>query len=517
MTFKQPTAAQLREVGAELGLDMSDDDYVETLRAYLAPFCEAYAFVGQLAEDLPAVKYPRTPGYRPEGDDNPYGAWYVKTTVEGAPSGPLAGGTVAVKDTVCLAGVPMMNGASVLEGYVPEVDATIVTRLLDAGATILGKSVCEYFSVAGGSHTSASGLVENPRKAGHTPGGSSTGSAALVAAGEVDMGIGGDQAGSIRIPASFSGVVGMKPTHGLVPYTGVMSIEPTIDHAGPLTADVADNARFLGVMAGPDGLDARQGGCRVERYTQVLDRDIKGLRVGVVREGFGTPDSEPDVDQLVRKAAKSLAKLGAEVEEVSVPWHTFAVPLWVPLTLEGTYFTLVLTNGLGVGSQGLYVNSLANPLSALRERANELPDTARIILMLARYSLKNHGMRFYGKAQNLRRRLRAAYDAALESHDVLVMPTTTMKATPIPPPDAPFEERMQRSWENIGNTCAFNVTGHPSLSIPCGVSDDRPVGLMITGRHWQEAMLYRVAHAFERSVDWRAAGPTKKTKRRKRT
>src|SRR4029079_3759466 len=155
---------------------------------------------------------------------------------------------------------PMTNGASVLEGYVPEFDATVVTRLLDAGAEIVGKSVCEYFSFSGGAATSTSGPVHNPRAWGHTPGGSSTGSGALVALGEVDMATGGDQAGSIRIPASLSGVVGIKPTWGLVPYTGIMGMDATIDHAGPLTPSVAENALYLEAMAGEARRDARTQG-----------------------------------------------------------------------------------------------------------------------------------------------------------------------------------------------------------------------------------------------------------------
>ncbi len=223
-----------------------------------------------MPQALPPVKYPRTPGYRPTGEENRLGAWYVKTTIEGAAEGKLKGKRVAIKDNVCIAGVPMMNGASTLEGYVPDIDATIVTRILDAGGTILGKSVCEYFCFSGGSHTSSSGPVHNPRRQGYSAGGSSSGSAALIAAGEVDLAIGGDQGGSIRIPAAYCGIYGMKPTHGLVPYTGVMPIELTIDHTGPMSATVADNALMLEVLAGPDGLDPRQHGVEAERYTEAL-------------------------------------------------------------------------------------------------------------------------------------------------------------------------------------------------------------------------------------------------------
>ena len=218
MKFELPDVATLKEIGAELGFPL-DDEYSEQVRTFMEPFGEDFTALGELSDDLPAVKYPRQPGYKPTGEENKYGAWAVKTSVKGASSGRLLGKTVALKDTVCLAGVPMINGASVLEGYVPDMDATIVTRLLDQGAEILGKAVCEYFSLSGGSYTSASGVVHSPRNPGYTPGGSSNGSAALVAAGDVDMAVGGDQAGSIRIPASFSGVVGIKPTHGLVPYS----------------------------------------------------------------------------------------------------------------------------------------------------------------------------------------------------------------------------------------------------------------------------------------------------------
>ena len=223
--------------------------------------------------------------------------------MKGAPAGKLAGKTVVLKDNVCLAGVPMMNGASTLEGYMPDIDATIVTRILDAGGTIVGKAHCEYFCFSGGSHTNASGPVHNPRKMGYSAGGSSSGSAALLGAGEVDMAIGGDQGGSIRIPAAYCGVYGMKPTHGLVPYTGIMPIEITLDHTGPMTRNVADNALLLEVLAGEDGLDPRQYAPKVAPYTKSLDGGVKDLKIGVVKEGFGLPNSERDVDAKVKQAA----------------------------------------------------------------------------------------------------------------------------------------------------------------------------------------------------------------------
>ena len=224
MAVQLPTPQQIRELADEMGLDLTDAD-VESYRGLLQGNVDAYNVVDAMPDHLPLVKYPRTPGYHPGGEENQYNAWYVKTEVKGAARGKLKGKTVVLKDKVMLAGVPMMNGTSLLEGYVPDIDATVVTRLLDAGATIVGKAHPTDFSMAGGSHSNAKGPIHNPHKIGYMAGGSSSGSAALVASGEVDLAIGGDQGGSIRIPASYCGIYGMKPTHGLVPYTGIMSGE----------------------------------------------------------------------------------------------------------------------------------------------------------------------------------------------------------------------------------------------------------------------------------------------------
>ena len=239
MTIKTPSAQQITDAGAQLGISLSEHDALEYIEC-MAPLIEGYNTVDSMPDNLPPVKYPRTPGYRPEGDENRHNAWYYKTSIEGASEGRIAGQRVAIKDNICVAGVPMMNGASVLEGYVPDVDATVVTRILDAGGEIAGKAHCEYPCFSGGSHPNATGQpVQNPWKEGHTTGGSSSGCAALVAAGEVAMALGCDQAGSVRIPSSYSGICGMKPTHGLVPYTAIMPIEMTLDHCGPMTDTVS--------------------------------------------------------------------------------------------------------------------------------------------------------------------------------------------------------------------------------------------------------------------------------------
>src|SRR5437867_5296827 len=502
MPVTRPTVAQVRALADDLGFTLSDAD-AQSFLGLMAGSFAAYDADAAMPDHVPAVRYPRTPGYRPEGAENRYNAWYVKTTVKGTQTGKLAGKTIVLKDNVCLAGVPMMNGASTLEGYVPDVDATIVTRMLDAGGTIVGKAHCEYFCFSGGSHTGAAGPVHNPRRLGYSAGGSSSGSAALVAAGEVDMAMGGDQGGSIRIPASFCGICGMKPTHGLVPYTGVMPIELTLDHTGPMTATVADNALLLEVIAGADGLDPRQYAPRIAPYTQALGRGVDGLRIAVVREGFGHANSEPEVDTKVRAAALVFRKLGATVEEISLPMHAAGGAIWTPIALEGATELMMKGNGLGTNWRGLYVTSLLDAHSAWRHRADELSDTLKISMFLGHYFIKHYRGHFYAKAQNLARKLRAAYDAPLASYDLLVMPTLPMKATPLPPADAPRELYIQRAFEMLGNTAPFDATGHPAITIPCGLADGLPVGLMLIGKHYDEAVIYRAAHAFEQAKDWK--------------
>ena len=502
MTVRRPTLDQMRDIVRSFGMSMSDGE-IQSFLDLMEPTLAAYDRVDALRDAPPAVKYPRTPGTRPGDGENPMNAWYIKCEIRGAPGGRLDGKTVALKDNVCLAGVPMMNGASTLEGYTPDLDATIVTRMLDEGATIAGKAHCEYFCLSGGSHTNASAPVHNPWKIGHTAGGSSSGSGALVGAGEVDMAIGGDQGGSIRIPASFSGCYGMKPTHGLVPYTGVMPIEPTIDHTGPMTGSVSDNALLLEVIAGADGLDPRQYKPRVDDYTKALGRGAGGMRIGVVQEGFGLDNSEPGVDAKVRAAAERFRAMGATVEDVSIPMHRDGLAIWTPVALEGATNTMMKGNGFGTSWKGLYVTSLLDAHANWRARADELSHSLKITMMIGEYMLKQHRGHYFAKSQNLARQLTAAYDDALGRYDLLLMPTLPMVAPPIPGPDAPLSLYIQRAFEMIPNTAPFDITGHPSMSIPCGLSDGLPVGLMLTGKHYDESAIYRAAHAFEQDEDWR--------------
>jgi len=390
MAVQLPTPEQVRAAAGEVGLSLTDAD-VESYIGLMKASVEAYNLVDRMPDCLPEVKYPRTPGRFPGAEENTHNAWYVKTSIAGADAGPLKGKKVAIKDNAMVAGVPMMNGNSILEGYVPEMDATVVTRLLDAGAEIVGKTHCESYCLSGSSHTGAKGPVHNPYKMGYSAGGSSSGSGVVVALGEADMALGGDQGGSIRIPACWCGVYGMKPTHGLVPYTGVMPIEVFLDHTGPMTASVADNALMLEVIAGVDGYDPRQYSPKVAPYREALGAGARGMKIALVKEGFRRPESEKAVDEKVRQGAEIFKGLGVIVEEVSIPMHLAGAAIWTPIGVEGIAETMMFGDGYGLSRQDLYVTSLIDKLHGWTLRANELSETAKLWTTFGVYVHKYHG------------------------------------------------------------------------------------------------------------------------------
>jgi amidase len=501
MALKEPSEDQIRELAEHFGFDMGPEDVAE-FRDMVAGGLAMYRPLESLPDHLPEVRYPRSPGRFPTPEEDPLNAWYVKTSVRGAADGRLAGRQVVVKDTICLAGVPMMDGSSTLEGYVPDVDATVVTRILDAGGEIVGKANCEFFCYSAGSNTNAHGPTLNPHRRTHTSGGSSSGCAAIVGSGEVAMALGGDQGGSIRTPSAFSGAYGMKATHGLVPYTGIFPTEHTVDLVGPMTSGVADNALLLEVVAGADGLDPRQYAPVVHPYTEFLDRGVDGLRIGVLAEGFGQVASEPDVDDAVREAAGVLEGLGAVVTDVSVPMHSMGVSVWAPVIVEGALELMFKGDALGTGWRGLYVSSLGKAHSAWRTQTNAFPDLLKLGALMAEYVIRNYGRHYYAKAQNLARKLREDYDRALGDADLLLMPTNPMKAPPLPEPDASRAEQMYPGFDSVTNTAPFNVTGHPAMSIPVAMSDGLPVGMQLVAKWHDEPSIYRAAAAFESSTDW---------------
>ena len=501
MVFRLPSAEDLRKMAAANYFELNEQE-LEGFQALIPGLFGAYELLEQMPLPREPLKYrDRDPGYRPSRNDDPFNAIVRRCTLRGASSGKLAGKRFGLKNNTCVAGMPMSCGSLVLDGYVPETDATIVTRLLDAGAEIVATLNMDNFAFSGAGDTSAQGAVLNPHNLEYLAGGSCAGSAAALYYDDIDITIGGDQGGSIRIPASWCGVVGLKPTHGLVPYTGIVGIDNTFDHAGPMARTVADAALTLEAIAGKDPMDPRQGEVPVQPYTEALGRGVTGMRIGVVTEGFGLELSEPDVDAGVRKALSVFSELGAETTEVSIPDHKDAYGIVLPLIIEGAT-ALLRSNGMGYHWDGLYNPGLVQTLGkSRRAQANDFPPTLKLAMLIGTYMTERYHGRTYAKAQNLRRVLRASYDRALEQLDLLVMPTTPMKAHKYVP-DADIEGLISEGFNMIDNTAPFDMTGHPALSIPCGKSSGLPIGLMLIGRHFDDATLFQAAHAFEQHVNW---------------
>jgi amidase len=497
MPIDRPGSDSFAVTATTYGLKLSTGE-LEEFAAAADGLLESWDLVEALHEaETSAV--PERSWSRPRDEDNVLGAWYVTTNLQETAKGPLAGVRVAIKDNTSVAGVPMMNGSHMLEGFMPSRDATVVSRLLAAGSVIAGKSVCEDLCMSAGSHTSKTGVVRNPWDPKRSAGGSSSGSGVLVATGEVDMALSGDQGGSIRVPAAWMGLVGHKPTWGLVPYTGAFPVEQSLDHLGPTARTVGDVARMLSVIAGPDGLDPRQpASIDAVDYRAELDRSAIGLRVGVVSEGFQHANSEPEVDDTVRTAIGLLQDCGLTADDVSIPWHLRAPALFSVVATEGGVRQLVDGSGFGSSWKGHYdPEAIAYFGTRKSQRGHQFSDSVKMSILAAGHTIERDHGRHYAMARNLERRLAAAYDAALAQYDVLVMPTTPMRATYLPAPGASISEILARGTEMLANTSPFDVTGHPACSVPAGVVDGLPVGLMVVGRKFDDATVLRVAQALE--------------------
>jgi amidase len=502
MPVQPPTRPELVRLAQAFHMELGEDE-LATFAELAGPTLAGFRRLDELADELLPVRYPRRDhGGRPAEEDNPSNGWTWRCSIPGAAEGSLAGRTVGVKDNVCVAGIPMLNGSPIMEGYVPREDATVVTRLLDAGAHIVGKTAVPAFCFDGGGLTGyPDPQPTNPRDPALLAGASSNGSAAVVVTGQADMALGGDQGGSIRLPSSWSGCCGHKPTHGLVPYTAIFPIELTLDHIGPMARTVRDCALMLEAIAGEDGMDPRQVGVVTQPYTAEVERGADGLRVGVLTEGFGIPDaSEADVDAAVREAAGVLERAGASVEEVSVPMHRDGLAIWNAIAIEGATDLMVRGDAFGTNHKGHYTTDLVDFYGrARRARADDYSVTVKLTVLLGQYLSERYNHHYYAKAQNLGRRLRAAYAAALERCDVLALPTTAMKAQPFPAPEDGLAAVVAGALGNLHNTSPFDVTGNPALSVPCALSDGRPVGLMLVGRHFDDATVLRAGHAYEQA------------------
>jgi amidase len=480
---------------------------------YLIEQLQAFeTFVQARVEEIkPAmVSATRKPGYRPRPEEDPLNAWMWKCRIEGAPEGLLAGKTVSYKDHIAVAGMPMSFGSFALEGFVPDFDASVVTRVLQAGGTIIGKNVMNGLS--GGFGTGGGigdyGRPLNPHNHDHVTGGSSSGSGAAVTAGEVDISFGGDQGGSIRIPAAFCGIVGHKPTFGLLSHFGIgFGSDQSIDYTGPMARTVADAAAALQATAGYDPYDPRQRR-DIPPSIDVLGRladGVSGLRIGVLEEGFDAAES--DVRDLVMAAVDVFARLGVDVSKVSIPAHHAIRAAQAALTGEGA-LAVFKTGFFGAFTRTYYPASIIAAINKLwTSQADVLAPRSKLSLIAAELSRRHYHGRVYAKAQNVRPTYIKAYDTALADVDVLVMPTCLMTAPKNHTP-ASYLEAVEDNLAAIHsrgsrNTQPFNYTGHPALALPVGKSSaGLPVSMQLVGRSFDDPLLMRVAYAYEHATDW---------------
>jgi amidase len=438
---------------------------------------------------------------RPPADENQFNAWIAKFHVASDRCGPLSGVEIGLKDNIALAGYELTAGSTVMKGFVPRIDATIVQRLLNAGGAITGKHNMESFAHSGTGDISDFGAVLNPHDTDYLAGGSTSGGAAAVAAEECDVAIGTDQGGSIRTPAAWCGIVGLKPTTGLVPYTGVLPIDLGVDVVGPMARSVRDVARTLEVIGGLDERDGLQLDHRqppavaAEPYTDALDTK-DDLTIGVLAEGFGWAGGNKAIDRTVQSAIDSLDSAGINTRTVSVPLHEHSPALLDVLAVSG-YTQLLQSDWVGTNHNGWYWRDLASVFSRFRRaQAHELPFTVKKSWLTGELLHEEYGVELYAKANNIALAAQHQYDECLAECDVLAMPTTPVKPAKHAP-ELGRVEKMARVHDSAANTAIFSLTHHPALSVPCGTVDGLPVGMMLVGKHFDETTVLRAGQAVE--------------------
>jgi len=404
--------------------------------------------------------------------------------------GPLAGVPIALKDNLCTRGIPTTCSSRILEGWRPPYDATVVERVRAAGAVIVGKTNLDEFAMGSSTENSAFGPTRNPRDPSRVPGGSSGGSAAAVAAGFAPLALGSDTGGSIRQPAALCGVVGMKPTYGLVSRYGLVAFASSLDQIGPFSETVADAALLLEVIAGHDPMDSTSFAAPAPRIGEHLDDGVYGLRVGLVREL--SADVDPDVRRRLEEAADALTNAGALVEEVSVPAAVHGLPAYYLIAPAEASSNLARYDGV---RYGLRVDAPDAEAMNRATRSQGFGDEVKRRIMLGTYALSaGYYDAYYGQAQRVRTLIIRDFDAAYEDHDLLLAPTS---------PSTAFEVGARTADPYamyLSDVCTIpsNLAGHPAISVPFGTGDDGlPVGIQVLAPALQETTMFRAAAVLE--------------------
>jgi aspartyl-tRNA(Asn)/glutamyl-tRNA(Gln) amidotransferase subunit A len=419
----------------------------------------------------------------------------------GAPLSPLDGVPIALKDVFCTRGVRTTCGSRILEGFVPPYDATIVERLRAAGVIILGKTNMDEFAMGSSTEHSAFQLTRNPWDLTRVPGGSSGGSAAAVAGGLAAGAFGTDTGGSVRQPAAFCGVVGLKPTYGRVSRYGLIAFASSLDHVAPFALDVVDTALLLGATAGHDPLDATSVAAPVPDYVAGLAGGVKGLKVGVPDEYFGA-GLDPEIDRAVRMAVDVLRELGASIERVSLPTTEYGVATYYIVAPAEASSNLARYDGVKYGLRTPGGRDLIDMVS--RTRAAGFGAEVKRRIMLGTYALSTgYYEAYYGQAQKVRTLVRREFEAAFARVDVLAAPTT---------PGVAFKHGEKADplamYMNDVYTIPASMTGLPAVSVPCGFNaSGLPIGLQLIGRALDEPTLLRAAYAYEQATSWRERRP----------
>ena len=493
--------------GFEVGPEEMDD--FETLTQFVLAQLEAFdTLINPPLSIVPAKRdYDEISQTRPSPDD-PYNAIIRRCDVAGDDAGILTGKRIGLKDLISVAGLPMTCASRILVNFVPQEDATVTARILREGGRITALLNLEDLAFSGGGETSAFGTVLNPFDRMRTASGSSGGSAAALYYDDIDITFGTDQGGSIRLPAAWCGVLGLKPTHGLVPYTGIAGIDHTIDHVGPLAQTVTDLALGLQAVAGRDGLDPRQPGqVDTQDYSAAVagaPDSLDGFRVGVINEALGEegPPGTAETVQATRESLGVLGQLGATVEDISLPEHALGAMLF-PVIVFGGGAATFRSFGQAYHQTGRYDLAMTQAFAdGLTQRANELPPTVKLVTLIGAYLHREYGGTIYGLAQNLRPQIAAGFDAALRTYDLLLTSTATHYAH-CALPEASVSEKVMRGYGMVSNCAPTNFTGHPALSMPLAEADGLPVGVQIIGPRFGEAKMLAFAQVLEREHGWR--------------
>lgn len=413
---------------------------------------------------------------------------------------PLLGVPMAVKDLINTKGVRTTAGSRILKNFVPPFNATVIDRLYEVGAVLLGKTNLDEFGMGSSTENSAFFPTRNPWDLERVPGGSSGGSAAAMAAGEAIFALGTDTGGSIRQPAALCGVVGLKPTYGRVSRYGLIAFASSLDQIGPITKDVRDAALVLNAIAGYDPLDSTSVDTPVPDYTQALTGDVRGLRFGVPREYF-IPGMDPGVEAAVRAAIDELAELGAEVVEVSLPHTDYALPTYYLIAPAEASANLARYDGV---KYGLSVPGEDMWDGFRQTRGQGFGPEVKRRIMLGTYALSaGYYDQYYKKAQKVRTLIRQDFDRAFEQVDVIVAPTSPTPAFRL---GEKVEDPLQMYLSDIF-TLSLNLAGLCGVSVPCGFSDGLPVGLQFIGKAFDEMTVLRAAYAYEQATEWHQRRP----------